>query len=164
MNNSQKIFIYGVPGTGKTKYSKILGRQTGFSIVEADQIKKKLGIHIGTCQAFKQFGDFNRENVIKGLIFVRKALCSTVLKEVTKRDAIILEGAFLNPQQLLPLGRVLLLTTTDEYEHKKQFRHHLEYLFDIHETTFKAARIIQEYFCDEAKKLRVETIDSSELE
>ena len=163
MTKSQRIFIYGAPGVGKTYYSKILSRQTGYSVIAGDRIKKKLGIKIGTCQAFKKFGDLNRGNVIKGLFFVRKTLKSAVLKETTKSDAIILEGAFLDPQQLLPLGRVILLTTTDENQHKKQFRHHLEYLFDIHGTGFKAARIIQDYLLNEAKKLGVEILDSSKL-
>ena len=37
-----RIFIYGVPGVGKTYFSKSLGRELNLSVVEADKIKKKL--------------------------------------------------------------------------------------------------------------------------
>lgn len=174
MNERKKIFIYGVPGTGKTYFSKILGKQLNVPVVNGDQLRKNFRknkqksefpfLYFGTCTAYKMFGGFTPENVIKGLISVRKALWSTVLKELRHGNNFVLEGAFLDPNKLKKYGKVILLTVLDERQHKKQFLHHIEKLFDISENEFKAARIIQKYFLKEAKKFNIEIIDGCRLD
>ena len=166
MNSDKKVFIYGVPGTGKTYLSKLLGKKLNLPVVEGDKIKSKLKqivskkqspfLYLGTCQAYKEFGELNRENTIKGMLAVRSALSDAVADEIKDRDNFILEGAFLDPNLLIKTGKVILLVVLDEARHKKQFLNHREKLLDFTGNEFKAARIIQDYFIDEAKKLGVE--------
>ncbi len=171
--NANKILIYGVSGSGKTYFSKKLGKQLGLPVFEADKIKDKLRetkkkeeypfIYLGTCQAYRYFGELNKENVIKGLLSVREALNQAVIDELQKHDQIIMEGAFFDPDSLKNLGRVILLTTIDEKRHRKQFLSHREKMLDIKNNQFKAARIIQGYLIEEAKSLGLEIIDSNNL-
>lgn len=165
------IFIYGVPGVGKTHYSKILRKKLGLSIIEADKIKRKARenkprkespfLYLGTCLAYKQFGELNEENVIKGLMAVRNALMEAVETEIKTNEDTIIEGAFLDPNSLNKFGKVILLTTSDEQKHKKQFLKHREKLFDFKGNEFKAARILQEYSVNEAKNLGIEIINNN---
>lgn len=149
-----KIFIYGVPGSGKTYYSKQLSKKLNIPIIEADKkIKKKYG----TCQAFKKFGPLNITNAIKGLLAVRDETREWVRKLITESD-FILEGAFLDPNDLNNFDKLILLVTTDEKQHKKQFLTHREKLLDFSGEEFKSARIIQDYLITEAKKLGVEIV------
>ena len=165
-----KIFIYGVPGTGKTHFSKILAKKLDLPLLEGDKIKwqtrkgtsKKDNplLYLGTCQAYKQFGELNRENAVKGLLAVRQALSDSVTQVVKDYDSLILEGAFLDPNSLKEFGKFILLTTLDEKKHKQQFLSHREKLLDFQGNEFKAARMVQEYLITEAKSLEVEIIDS----
>ena len=170
MKESENIFIYGVPGVGKTHLSMELGKKLGLSVYEGDKIKSGLRkivskkespfLYLGTCKAYKQFGELNRENVIHGLLAVREALRVAVL-EKGKGHKIILEGAFLDPGILKELGRPILVTTSDEEIHKKQFLSHREKLLDFAGNEFKAARIIQSYLIDEATKLKIQIIENN---
>ena len=167
------IFIYGVPGVGKTYFSKSLGRELNLSVVEADKIKKKLRkdkskeefpfLYLGTCSAFNEFGRLDEENAIKGLLSVRNALKEEVSREVLNKDNFILEGAFLDPKTLNEYGRTILLICNDEKLHKKYFYRHREKLLDFKGEEFKAARIIQEYLIKEALELSVEIIDNTTI-
>lgn len=152
-----KIFIYGVPGAGKTYFSKALGKELNLSIFEGDKLKKG---EPGTCQAYKLFGDLNEENVIKGLMFVRNALKETVNNEIEKHESLILEAAFLDPNELKNKGRIILVTNQDEKKHKEYFLKHREKLLDFKGNEFKAARIVQEYLIKEAEKLDIEIISN----
>lgn len=166
MNKSMRIFIYGVPGVGKTHYSKILGKELGLIVSEADKVKRKARknkskakhpfLYLGTCLAYKQFGDLSEENVIKGLLAVRRALNEAVDEEVKENDNLIMEGAFLDPQSIKIFGRTVLLVIRDEQKHKKQFLHHREKLFDFNGNEFKAGRMIQDYLISEATRLGTE--------
>ncbi len=168
-----RIFIYGVPGVGKTYYSKILGEKLNLPVMEGDTIKRKYRkdkdkkthpfLYLGTCKAYREFGKLNEENVIKGLIAVREELNKVVLDEIKKHEKLILECAFFNPETLKDLGHLILLITKDENAHRKQFLHHLEKRFDIEEKEFKAARLAQEYLIQEANKLGVEIIDNNKF-
>jgi 2-phosphoglycerate kinase len=164
------VFIYGVPGVGKTHYSKIIGKELGISIIEADKIKRKARenkpkreypfLYLGTCLAYKQFGELNKENAIKGLLTVRNALREAVEAEINTNEDMIIEGAFLDPNLVKGFGRVILITSIDEQKHKKQFLRHREKLFDFKGNEFKAARILQEYLINEAKSLGVEIVNN----
>lgn len=165
-----RIFIYGVPGVGKTHYSKVLGKELGLSVFEADKIKKeeRKGKHkknhpflyLGTCLAYQQFGDLNEVNVIKGLIAVRHALQKALEAKIKKHDHSIIEGAFLEPGSVRKFGKPLLLVTTDEEKHKRQFLSHREKLLDLQNNEFRSARIIQKFLINEAKQLDIEIIDN----
>ncbi len=167
-----KILIYGVPGVGKTHYAKVLGKELHLSVIEADKLRKPAQkntskkespfLYLGTCLAYKQFGDLNKENAIRGLLAVRQALSAAVDAEIRKSDDVIIEGAFLDPRLITQFGRVILLTTTDAQKHKKQFLSHPERLFDFAGREFKSARIVQEYLIEEAKKLGIEVVDNCE--
>jgi len=75
----------------------------------------------------------------------------------------ILEAAFLDPVRLRKLGKMILLTTVDENQHKKQFLHHREKLFDFNNNEFRAARLLQQCLIKEAKHLGVEIINNDKV-
>ncbi|EKD62336.1 MAG: hypothetical protein ACD_52C00215G0004, partial [uncultured bacterium] len=165
-----KIFIYGVPGVGKTYFSKVLGKHLNMPIIEMDRLKRKVRkgksknkspfLYLGTCKAYQKFGDLNDKNVVKGLLAVRSAFRKAVTDEVKKYSAAIFEGAFLDPQPLKQLGRPILLTATNEKVHRKQFLHHIDRLLDLKGNEFKSARMVQEYLIKEAEKLNIQIVDN----
>lgn len=167
MSQSQIIFIYGVPGTGKTYYSKLLGKQLGLPVIEGDKIKNiaRKGrpknqfpfLYLGTCQAYQVFGELNQVNAIQGLKEVREALRPFVIEEIKKQNSFILEAAFLDPNELQQFGKVILLTLTDENLHKKRYLSHREKILDFSANEFKTARIIQKFLIEEAEKLGIQT-------
>ena len=73
--NSAKIFIYGVPGSGKTTFSLNLKEKMNYPLVEGDILralaqKNKTReedpfAYMGISGAFRKFGDLTEENVIK---------------------------------------------------------------------------------------------------
>lgn len=80
-----RIIIYGAPGAGKTSTSRLLHDKTGIELYEGDCLREvklpsEVGdskdpfLYIGTKQAWRLFGDLNKENVIKGLQSVRKSM------------------------------------------------------------------------------------------
>lgn len=169
-----KIFIYGVPGVGKTYFSKHLGKKLEVNVIEGDLLKRKARKHTtetinpfllsSTCRAYEKFGELNYENAVKGLKAVRSALQQVVSETVSSRSNFVLEAAFLDPQLLRDLGTILLLTTKDEKLHKNYFLHHREKLLDFAGNEFKAARFIQNFLIEEAKKLNIQTIENGNLE
>lgn len=165
-----RVFIYGVPGTGKTSFSRLLGKRLRIPVVEADTIKRKIRkskpkdqspfLHLGTCKAFTLFGELTEENAIKGMLAVRNAFRDAVIKEVKLQGDLILEGAFLDPISLKKFGKVVLLTTIDKDRHRRQFLHHREKLPDITMSEFKAARMVQKHLFKEAQKLGADILDN----
>ncbi|MEK7164254.1 MAG: hypothetical protein AAB768_03900 [Patescibacteria group bacterium] len=153
-----KIFIYGVPGSGKTYYSKLLGKKLNLLVFEADKLKKGPLPKLSTCLAYEIFGKLTTKNVIKGLLLVRDTYRETVEQEIMKHDDLIMEGAFLDPNSLLRFGKPILLVTLDETKHKKQYLKHREKLLDFQGNEFRAARAIQEYLIIEAARLGIEII------
>lgn len=167
---TMRIFIYGVPGSGKTYFSKIVGRDLGLQIIEADSFKKKVQtrkpkdkypfLYSGTCGAYKQFGQLSQETAVKGLTSVRQAFDKFIQNEIKRKDQFVLEGAFLNPLSFKDKGILILIVTTDEKKHQKQYFQHREKLLDITHSEFRAARIIQEFLIKEAKGLGIKIIEN----
>ncbi len=163
----QKIFIYGVPGSGKTYISKKLSKILNLPVIEGDKIKslarkgkpkdKFPFLYLGTSQAFGEFGKLSEETAIKGLLAVRETLKEFVKTEVDKQHGkgFILEAAFLDPNLLKNSGEAVLITVPDKARHKRQFLSHREKVFDFSGSEFKAARIVQEYLVPEAKGLNI---------
>ena len=171
MDQPKKIFIYGVPASGKTTFSIDLQSKLGYKLIEADYLREAFAqkekteqedpfVYIGTKEAYRKFGDLTEENVIKGLKAVRKSMSPYVTQEIKNHtNDFIFEGSFLDPQELSDMGEMILIVTTDEQKHLKQYFQHREH--DENNTeTFKAVRIIQEYFLNEAKKYPVKVIEN----
>jgi 2-phosphoglycerate kinase len=168
---SKKIFIYGVPGAGKTTYSLQLKKQLSIPLVEADYLRQVFAqkdktkeedpfVYVGTTEAFRQFGDLNRENVIQGLKAVRKSMALYVHKELSKFSGrSIIEGAFLDPEMLAKLGKLVLVVTSDESKHRVQYFQHREQNLTTIEN-FKAARMLQEHLQTEALTYDVEILEN----
>lgn len=166
MNN---IFIYGVPGSGKTYTSQKMSHDLNLPLFEADTLKKEVRklttkeespfLFFGTCQAYQCFGKLNEENVIKGLKAVRQALSARVNEEIKNHDGIILEGAFLDPNLLKDDGKLILIITSDEEQHEDQFFQHRE-KNDVNMEEFKASRIIQNFLINEAEDLNIEVMEN----
>lgn len=166
-----KIFIYGVPGSGKTSFSLYLKEKTNYPLVEGDTLRvlaqknktreEEPFAYMGISGAFRKFGDLTEENVEKGLKAVRKNMASLIQLEIAKYpNTLILECAFLDPEQVISKGKIILLTKTDEEGHRKQFFAHRE----VNEKGlehFKASRIIQNILLEEAKKYPVEIVENN---
>jgi 2-phosphoglycerate kinase len=169
MNNF--IFVYGVPGAGKTYGSGILKNKLGFSLLEADILRaeaqkdktpdKDPFLFVGTCQAYKYFGKINRENCIKGLVAVREAMGPIVEDRMRGSVDLIVDGAFLDPNELKDYGKMILITAVDEEKHRRDYfqnRPHEQDKID----EFNSARLVQEYLIKEAQDLNIKIIDNDD--
>jgi len=167
-----KIFLYGVPGTGKTYISRKLGKQYNLLVIEGDKLKKLARqnipksqnpfLYLGTCQAWQEFGKLNENNAIKGLLAVRQAYIDFISQYLQDKENFIFEAAFLGPNIIENNDRCFLLITSDETQHRRQFYHHREKLLDFKGDEFKAARLVQEYLIAEAKKLGIQIIENND--
>ncbi len=171
MEQPKKVFIYGVPGSGKTTFSLYLNNTLNYPLIEGDTLRtlaqkdktreKDPFAYIGISGAFRKFGDPTEENVIKGLKAVRQNMVPYIQEEIEKYpNELILECAFLDPEQVMGKGKIILLTKEDEEAHRKQFFDHREENEKSLEH-FKAARIIQNYLIKEATKYIVETVENN---
>lgn len=168
----KKVFIYGVPGSGKTYLSQKIANDLNLPLFEADTLKEPLRrlttkeespfLFLGTNQAFSQFGKLNTENVARGLKAVRRALSDAVNKEIQGRDKVVVEGAFLDPNLLKNDGKLILIITSSEKQHRDQFfKNRKENQENLEE--FKAARINQEFLIKEAQNLNVEIMENEKF-
>ncbi len=171
MKSSNKIFIYGAPGVGKTSFSLKLQKKLGCPLIEADYLREVVAqkenspekdpfIYVGTKEAFRHFGELNEENVIRGLKAVRKSMAPYVAKEILKQSGkLIMEGSFLDPQLLANEGKLCLVLTMDEDRHRTQFFKQREQNKNSSEA-FLASRIIQNCLIQEAKRYSVKIIEN----
>lgn len=171
MDQSKIIFIYGAAGSGKTTFSLDLKEKLGYPLVEGDTLRvlaqkgktreEDPFAYMGISGAFRKFGDLTEENVIKGLNAVRENMVPYIQEEIERYpDELIFECAFLDPEQVIGKGKLILLTKKDEESHRKQFFAHREENEKSLEH-FKAARIIQNYLIEEAKKYNVEIVENN---
>lgn len=116
-------------------------------------------LFLGTCQAYRYFGELNDENVIKGLKAVRQALANILTEEVKKYDEAVIEGAFLDPNLLKDNGKMILIVTTNEKQHKGQFFEHRD-KNEANLEEFRATRIIQNFLTQEAKEIGIEILEN----
>ncbi len=171
MQSDSKIFIYGVPGSGKTTFSLDLKDKVNYPLVEGDTLRvlaqkdktkeEDPFAYMGVTGAFRKFGELTEENVIKGLKAVRTNMVPYIQEEIEKYpNELILECAFLDPQQLIGKGKIILLTKKDEEGHRKQFFTHSEENEKSLEH-FKAARITQDFLINEAKNYPIKIIENN---
>lgn len=161
------IFIYGVPGSGKSYISQKMAKDLNLPLFEADTLKDELRkqttkekspfLFLGTCQAYRYFGEFNEENVVNGLKAVRQFLADSVNEEINNKNQVIMEGSFLDPNVIKDKGRMILVITVNEEQHKNQFFEHRE-RNNANEEEFGAVRIIQDFLINEAEGLNIEIL------
>ena len=114
-------------------------------------------IYLGTTEAYKHFGAPNKENILKGLHAVRKSMSPYINEEISKfEDNLIMESAFLDPEKLRFIGKLVLIITLNENRHSAQYFQHREQNENNFEA-FRAARIIQDYLIEEAELYDVQT-------
>ena len=80
-------------------------------------------------------------------------------EEIEKHDQVVMEGAFLDPNLLLEQGKMILVVTTSEEQHRNQFFEHREHN-KMNAEEFKATRIIQDFLISETNNLKVEIINN----
>jgi 2-phosphoglycerate kinase len=172
MQPTKKIFIWGVPGSGKTTFSGALQNTLTIPLIEGDYLRKAVAqkeksevedpfLYVGTTSAWRHFGEMSEENIIKGLNAVRTSMAPYVRAEVQKySENLIFEAAFLMPDEYKSFGKLILICTEDEEQHKQQYFEHRE-LSDTNLSEFTAARILQNYFITEARSLGVQIITNN---
>lgn len=166
-----KIFIYGSPGSGKTVFSQRLEEKLHHQLIEADYLRKVAQkektqqedpfVYVGTKDAWRSIGSLTKQNVLTGLFAVRKSMQPYVFKELTSHtDDLILEGSFLDPKEMKKYGKVFLLVSSIDEQYKTQYFTHRR-LIEKQFEEFEAAKILREYFIEEAKKENVSIIENN---
>lgn len=170
MNN--KYYLYGVPGVGKTYFSQRLAEKTGFQLIELDTLRKVAQnfetreqnpfVYLGTSEAYSEFGNNSRANIIKGLKSVRKAMFKYVLEKLNSlENSYIAEGAFIDPNNLVEKTKGILVVQLDEQQHFEQFfKHRDKSQHNI--ASFQIVLEIQDFLIKEAESLDVSVIESGD--
>lgn len=163
------IYIYGVPGSGKTTLAKMLSTSLGIEYFEADQVRTVAQAgktsdsdpfcFLPTTEAYTAIGKRSPENVINGLLEVRRALGNFVDREIATREDVIVEAAFLDPERLRTNGRLILLTILAESQHRERFLVHRTEE-SLSNGQFENARILQDYLITEARRLNIDILSN----
>lgn len=165
-----KILIYGAPGAGKSSTTMRLGDALAIPTFEGDYLREHVAqsekteaedpfLYVGTKEAWRHFGEFKPENVIKGLHAVRNSMLPYVDAEIAKHENIIFEVAFLTPQAYNGKLPLILVVTRDEAKHRQQFFSKRPESH-ISEQGFAASRILQEFLINEAASLKVTIVEN----
>jgi len=163
----KKVFIYGVPGSGKTYFSRQLCHKINYKLIEADKLRDSLQknttkeknpfIFLGTCQAYQCFGKQTQENVVKGLQAVRATFSEIINEKIDEyKEGFIMEGAILDPQELSKVknATIICLITKSGIQHKNQFFKHRTKNSEAMDE-FVGARMIQEFLVEEANEYNI---------
>lgn len=167
----KKIFLYGVPGSGKTSIAKELHKILGYKDIKLDRIRTRAQIGKTaqsdpflfnfTTSAWRQFGELSNKNAIKGLLAVRKSMKTFIIDEIQKyAKPIIAEAAFLDPSTVDMEGQYFLIICSDKSKHYNQFFIHREKSPET-DQQFEAAKYIEKFLIEEAERLGVLIIDNT---
>lgn len=160
---NKNIFLFGVPGSGKTTVAHELQKILGYENLELDQVRREAQIGKDeqtypflfnfTTSAWQKFGKLSEDSAIKGLLAIREAIQPFVLKEVKRHHRpVIAEAAFLDPSIISQMGQCFLITCPDKSQHYNQFFVHRNQSSET-DLQFEAAKFIEEYLIQEAKRL-----------
>jgi 2-phosphoglycerate kinase len=170
-----KHFIYGVPGVGKTTIASEFARRHNYLYLELDFLRPKAQelaarkqepfIYEYSTEAWKRFGELNKENAIKGFLAVREAFQKYIAKELSLHGVgYVAEAVYIDPTAVQDSESIVtLLVTNNEDQHYSHFFLHREHS-EEENTQFKAARYIQEYLVEEATSLRVKIIENNQTD
>ena len=172
---TDKHFIYGVPGVGKTTIASSFAKRHNYLYLELDFLRLKAQklasrdeepfIYEYSTDAWKKFGRLSNQTAIQGFLAVRKAFQKYIAHELTLHGGgYIAEVVYIDPSTVLgPDSRVTLVVTPNEQLHYSHFFLHREHSAD-EDTQFKAARYIQEFLIDEATSLGVEIFENNQTD
>jgi len=163
-----RLYLYGVPGVGKTHLARRLSAQTDAGLFEADALRdlalsQAAGPHDpaldrGTTEAYRLYGAPNPENILRGLTDVRAALSPWLVARLRDHpDAAITEAAFLEPASLLAWGQPCLLCCPRLRQHARRFFRHRPWRFSSLRS-FWVARRLQLLLLTEAHRLGIPVV------
>ena len=170
---NKDILFYGVPGVGKTYITRSLSSDLNLPLIELDSLREPLQqgkdisnypfLFYGTTEAYKFFGEPTKENIIKGLMSVKKAMESTVRQNLNNLNSkFIAESAFLDPAYAMNYGYVILLVQEDENKHRIQFFKNRKDTED-NNRSFVVSGLLQEYLIKESIELDIPKFSSVDL-
>lgn len=166
-----KFLLYGVPGVGKSTIASGIAERNNYIYLELDFLRPKAQeivardeepfVYEYSTEAWKKFGELNKNNAVKGFLAVREAFSKYIDSELSFRGAnYVAEAVYIDPSKFLKQDtKVNLVITSNEELHYSHFFLHREHSNE-EDTQFKAARYIQEYLIEEAEKLDIEIIDN----
>jgi len=166
------IFLYGVPGVGKTYLSQKIKKQYNYSVVEADTIRQSAQngkdrakdpfFFLGTTEAYKQFGEPTKQNAMKGLMAVRKVMHPYIIRHLQNQTTdLIIEGAFITPSLCRAYGPLYLVINQNAKIYEMRFFEHRERNQEML-ISFKNAVTIQNYLIEEAYGLSIPLVTSND--
>jgi len=159
-------------GAGKTYLGYQLRNRLHIPFIEGDLIRnwaqlrytreQKPFLYRSTVSAWKEFGERNDENIIKGLLAVRDTMSEFVMEELCLyHEHVIIDGAFLDPMKLKEKGKMFLIVQNDKSLHEKNtFEGKGRERNEKTIQEFVVARLIQEYLIEEAQKIQIPISDS----
>jgi 2-phosphoglycerate kinase len=166
------VFLYGVPGAGKTYLGEKLKKRYNFDLVDADTIQERARngkdkqkepfLFHDITEAYKEFGDPTKENVIKGLKAVREVMHPYIIGHLQSQTIdMIVEGSFVTPSLCRAYGPLYLVINQNPKIYEMRFFEHREKTPEML-TAFQNARIMQNYLMEEAYGLSIQIITSDD--